>query len=364
MSATQNRLQRLRLKMRENGVGLVAIGPGPHMSWLLGFHPHPDERPCLLLIGREQEIFLMPILNAAGTREHTDIDFVTWSDEDGPSEAIVTALKAINASAPGSLVLDETMRADFAFLVVDALPSDTRRDFTGNTLGALRLIKDEVEFELLKMNAAIADRAMQRAFGCIRAGMSEKQLAAEICEHFTSEGAVPSFWIVGTGGNSAFPHHSAGERVIEQGDAVVIDIGAVKQGYPSDITRMAVVGEGPDGYAEIHAIVEEAVQAAMAAARPGAVAREVDAAARKVITAAGYGEYFTHRTGHGMGVEGHEPPYLTAASDTVLQTGMVFSIEPGIYLPGKFGVRLEEIVYLTADGPEILSDLGRSTFRF
>lgn len=363
MSAAQNRLQRLRLKMLENDVGLVAIGPGPHMSWLLGFHPHPDERPCLLLIGQGKETFLMPALNAAGTREHTDISFVTWLDENGPAEAIDAALKAIDASAPGSLVLDETMRADFAFLVLDALPSDTRRDFTGSTLGALRLIKDEAEFELLKMNAAIADRAMQRAFDCIRPGMSEKQLAAEICEHFTSEDAAPSFWIVGSGGNSAFPHHSSGERLIEHGDAIVIDIGAVRQGYPSDITRMAVVGEEPFGYAEIHSIVEEAVQAAMAAARPGAMARDVDAAARKVISAAGYGEYFTHRTGHGMGVEGHEPPYLTATSDTILQTGMVFSIEPGIYLPGRFGVRLEEIVYLTADGPEILSTLERTLFR-
>lgn len=363
MSNTQHRLHQLKLKMRENNVGLVAVGPGPHMSWLLGFHPHPDERPCLLLVGQEREIILMPVLNAAGTREHTDIDFVTWSDEDGPVAALSDALSKIGAAAPGSVVLDETMRANFAFLVLDALPAATRRDFTDNTVGALRLIKDEQEFALLKMNAEIADRAMQHAFSVIRAGMSERQLAAEICEHFSSEDAVPAFWIVGAGGNSAFPHHSAGDRIIQSGDAVVIDIGASKSGYPSDITRMAIVGRVPDGYAEVHAVVEHAVQAAMAAARPGVLARDVDAAARGVITAAGFGDFFTHRTGHGMGVEGHEPPYITATSDAVLQEGMVFSIEPGIYLPGRFGIRLEEIVYLKAGGPEILSTLGRAVYR-
>ena len=140
---------------------------------------------------------------------------------------------------------------------------------------------------------------------------------------------------------------------------MVIDIGGRKAGFPSDITRMAVLGTPPDGYGEVHAIVEQAVQAALKAARPGVIAREVDAAARKVLTDAGYGDYFVHRTGHGMGIDGHEPPYITATSDSVLEEGMVFSIEPGIYLPGRFGIRLEDIVILRADGPEILSELPR-----
>lgn len=207
------------------------------------------------------------------------------------------------------------------------------------------------------MNAGIADRAMQAAFSKIRPGMTEKELAADIRAHFASEGAAPAFWIVGAGGNGAFPHHSASERVIEEGDAVVIDIGGRKQGFPSDITRMAIVGRAPEGYGQIHTIVERAVQAALKAARPGVLAKEVDAAARKVISDAGYGEYFVHRTGHGMGIDGHEPPYITATSETVLEEGMVFSIEPGIYLPGRFGIRLEDIVILREDGPEVLSSL-------
>ncbi len=219
--------------------------------------------------------------------------------------------------------------------------------------------KDRSEYELLKMNAGIADRAMQAAFAKIRPGMTEKELAAEIRSHFLSEGAAPAFWIVGAGGNGAFPHHSASERVIAEGDAVVIDIGGRKQGFPSDITRMAIVGRAPEGYGQIHTIVERAVQAALKAARPGVLAKTVDDAARKVIADAGYGEYFVHRTGHGMGIDGHEPPYITATSETVLEEGMVFSIEPGIYLPGRFGIRLEDIVILRADGPEVLSSLPR-----
>lgn len=356
---TRSRLAALRETMKATGTGLVAIAPGSHMDWALGFHPHPDERPCLLLIGPERQVFLMPALNAEGTREFTDIDFHTWSDAEGPKAALAAALGAIDASTPRRVALDETMRADFALLVLDALPADTARDFTHGTVGALRMRKDASEYAVLKMNAGIADRAMLKAFATIRPGLTEKQVAAEIRAHFASEGANPEFWIVGSGGNGAFPHHSASDKVIEEGDAVVVDMGGRKQGFYSDITRMAVVGQPPEGYGQIHSIVEKAVQAALKAARPGARASDVDDAARGVITDAGYGDYFVHRTGHGLGIDIHEPPYMTATSDVVLEEGMVFSIEPGIYLPGRFGIRLEEIVILRADGPEILSGLPR-----
>jgi Xaa-Pro aminopeptidase len=357
---TERRLKALRERMQATGTGLVAIAPGSHMDWVLGFHPHPDERPCLLLIGPEKEAFLMPALNAEGTREFTDIAFFNWSDAEGPARALSEALSAIEATAPGLVALDETMRADFALLLLDALPVDTKRTFTPETLGGLRMRKDAAEYQKLKMNAAIADRAMQAAFAGIKPGMTENQVADIIKGHFSSEGAQPQFWIVGAGGNGAFPHHSASERVIEEGDAIVIDIGGRKQGFPSDITRMAVVGVPPEGYGEIHTIVDKAVQAALKAARPGVPAHVVDDAARGVITDAGYGEYFVHRTGHGLGIDIHEPPYITATSDVILDEGMVFSIEPGIYLPGRFGIRLEEIVILRSDGPEILSGLPRN----
>jgi Xaa-Pro aminopeptidase len=353
------RLAALREKMAATGTGLIAIGPGSHMDWVLGFHPHPDERPCLLLIAPEKECFLMPVLNAEGSRESTDIAFHTWADDIGPDAALKEALEAIDATAPGLVALDETMRADFALLLIDALPADTNRAFTPETLGGLRMRKDSAEYRKLKMNASIADRAMQKAFSVARPGMTELELADAIKGHFSSEGASPQFWIVGAGGNGAFPHHATSDRVIQEGDAIVVDIGGRKQGFPSDITRMVVLGQPPEGYGQIHSIVEKAVRAALRAARPGVLAREVDAAARGVIADAGYGEYFVHRTGHGMGIDGHEPPYITATSETVLEEGMVFSIEPGIYIPGRFGIRLEDIVILREDGPEILSSLPR-----
>ena len=260
--------------------------------------------------------------------------------------------------AAKSIVLDETMRADFAGLAQDALP-DAKRQFTATTVGALRMRKDADEYGKLKRNAVSADTAMQAAWAAMKIGMSETQVADIIHDSFASQEVKPLFAIVGAGGNGAFPHHHTGETTLKGGDAVVMDIGGGKDGYSSDMTRMAVMGTPPEGYLEIHAIVEAAVQAAMAAARPGVKAHVVDDAARGVITDAGYGDYFMHRTGHGMGVEIHETPYITASSQTVLEEGMVFSIEPGIYLPGRFGIRLEDIVILRADGPEILSDLPR-----
>ncbi len=358
-TATRERLAALRGRMRETGTDLVALGPGAHMQWLLGFHPMPDERPCLLLVGPQAEAFLMPAMNAEGARGQTDIAFHEWHDTTGPGEALSQALAASGTSDASGVVLDEAMRADFALLLLGALP-DAGHRFTDATTGWLRMRKDEDEYARLKMNAGIADRAMLAAFAAIRPGLTELAVAQFIRDHFASEGADPGFWIVGGGPNGAFPHHHTGDRKLKQGDAVVIDLGGRKDGYPSDITRMAAVGHAPEGYQDVHDIVEAAVRAAMAAARPGVAARTVDAAARTVITEAGYGDYFVHRTGHGLGIEVHEPPYITGTSETVLEEGMVFSIEPGIYLPGRFGIRLEEIVILRSDGPEILSGLPRA----
>jgi Xaa-Pro aminopeptidase len=355
----QQRLDALRAKMAETGADLLALGPGTHMHWLLGFHPHADERPCLLLVSAAGEAFLMPALNAEGSRENTQIAFHNWGDADGPDAALAAALADIGGAGATNVVLDETMRADFALLLMDRLPGAAHQ-FTDATLGALRMRKDGGEFQSLKENARINDRAMEVGFAAAKTGNSELDVARAIREFYKSVGAEPEFTIVGSGPNGAFPHHQTGDRKLQRGDAIVIDIGGRKDGYPSDMTRMTAVGEPPEGYEAVHAIVNRAVEAALAAAKPGVRASDVDAAARDVITEAGYGDYFVHRTGHGLGIDVHEPPYISSASDTVLDTGMVFSIEPGIYLPGRFGIRLEEIVILRQDGPEIFSELPRS----
>ena len=354
----QNKLNSLKLRMKDNNVDLVVLGPGTHMNWLLGFNPYPDERPCMLLIGKEKEAFLMPSVNAEDARKRTDIAINSWNDENGPDQALKEALLYIGESSAKHIAIDEAMRSHFALIVIEALPNPTY-EFTGSTIGALRMRKDQAEFINLKENALIDDRAMQAGFAAIKEGVTELEIGEAINKHFISEGAKPQFCIVGSGPNGAFPHHHTGDRKVEYGDAVLIDIGGRKGTFPSDMTRMSVLGEPPEGYLEIHAIVERAVQAAMAAAKPGAMAKDVDAAARGIIIEAGYGEFFVHRTGHGLGIDIHEPPYITATSEVILDEGMVFSIEPGIYLQGRFGVRLEEIVILRADGPEILSELTR-----
>ena len=354
----QHKINSLRARMKDNDVDLVALGPGTHMNWLLGFNPYPDERPCLLLIGKEKEAFLMPSVNAEDARKRTDIAMNSWNDENGPDQALKEALLYIGESSAKHIAIDEAMRSHFALILIEAL-SNPSYEFTTSTIGALRMRKDQTEFINLKENALIDDRAMQAGFAAIKEGVTELEIGEAINKHFISEGAKPQFCIVGSGPNGAFPHHHTGDRKVKYGDAVLIDIGGRKGTFPSDMTRMSVLGEPPEGYLEIHAIVERAVQAAMAAAKPGAMAKDVDAAARGIIIEAGYGEFFVHRTGHGLGIDIHEPPYITATSEVILDEGMVFSIEPGIYLQGRFGVRLEEIVILRADGPEILSELTR-----
>jgi len=355
------RMGRLRAKMRETGTGLVALGPGSHMQWLAGFYPHPDERPALLLVGAEKAGVLMPALNAEASRKETDLPMFVWADAEGPDAALSAALNEVFPQKAGRIVLDETMRADFALLLLDVLPA-LPRTFTGDTVGLLRACKDKNEYRRLKASALLNDEAMKAAWAGLKPGMTEIEAAEIVKEFFAANGARVQFAVVGASENGAHPHHATGGRVLRHGDAVVLDIGGRLDGYPSDMTRMAIIGEPPEGYREVHAIVEKAVQAAMAAAKPGVKAKEVDRAARDVIAAAGYGEYFVHRTGHGLGIDVHEPPYITATSETVLAEGMVFSIEPGIYLPGRFGIRLEDIVILRKDGPEILSGLPRDAF--
>ncbi|WP_151720247.1 M24 family metallopeptidase [Gemmobacter serpentinus] len=353
------RLARLRVRMVEAGVDLVALAPGAHLRWLTGHAPFADERPCLALIGHRIAGFLVPGVNASDVRQHSDWPFWEWADADGPGRALAQALAEIGPVA--RLSLDETMRADHALMLLEALPG-VARGFATETVGYLRLRKDAAEIAALRENARIADLAQTALRAAIRPGVTEAELADIARAAFAAEGAVAEFTIVGTGANGAFPHHHTGMTQVQTGDAIVCDIGAHKDGYYSDITRMACCGAMPDGYAEVHQVVDAAVEAALAAIRPGVRAREVDAAARDVITAAGYGDFFTHRTGHGVGQEIHEPPYITAVADLVLEPGMVFTIEPGIYLPDRFGIRLEEVALVTETGHEILSRLSRAAF--
>lgn len=357
------RRKAVRGRLAALGIDLLAVGPSSNMRYLLGYVPHPDERPCLLLLTPEGEHFLVPDVNLADAKAHVGLELSSYSDEAGPVAAFARALGSLGIGANASVALDGPMRTDFALLVLGR--TGWQPAVSGDVLiGPLRLVKDGVEVDLLRASAACADAAMEAALEFLRPGVKESEIAAVVRDAFTRSGSPDGiFTLIGAGPNGAFPHHEAGDRSVVAGDAVVIDIGASLEGYHSDITRMAVVGDAPVGYEDVHAVVERAVRAALDVARPGACVKDVDAAARSVIADAGFGEYFPHRTGHGLGLDEHEHPFITRTGETHLEEGMVFSIEPGVYLPGQFGVRLEEIVVLEHDGPAVLSRLGRGVFR-
>jgi Xaa-Pro aminopeptidase len=354
------RIERLRRAMADEGVDLAVMGPAADMAYLVGVHPHPDERLCLLLVGESGLGLVIPALNADDVAGQTDLPLHTHADEEGPAAALRAALDAAGAPKGGALVVafEDGMRTDFALTVLEALPGATARRL-GPLMASLRSRKDEAELDALRRNARQADEAVLAAAAAARPGMSEREVADAAERRLRELGARPQFAIVGSGPHGAFPHHATGERRLAPGDAVVLDVGGSAEGYCSDITRMLVVGAPSARYLEVHDVVERAVQAALAAVKPGARGRDVDRAARAVIEEAGFGPRFVHRTGHGIGMTGHEPPYLTATSDVVLEPGMTHSVEPGIYLPGEFGVRLEEIVVVTEEGCEVLSTLPR-----
>ncbi|MBS0564783.1 MAG: aminopeptidase P family protein [Proteobacteria bacterium] len=358
---TETRLAGLRRKMAESGTDLTVLGPTTHLRWLAGLDPHGDERPVMLLVSQSYAGLLMPRLNADSVRQHTDLPFHTWRDDEGPAGALAGLIARCGIDpANVSLSLDEAMRADFALRVLDALPG-ARRSFTERTVSRLRAEKTDDEYRALKASALVNDRAVAAGFAALREGITELEVAEAIAASYEAQGAATEFTSVCFGPNGAFCHHHTGPSRLAAGSAVLIDAGGRFMGYPSDMTRVGWFGSAPTSeFLKVTGIVDRAVEAAIAASRPGAPARRVDEAARGVITDAGYGERFLHRTGHGLGIELHEEPYITGASDRPLEAGNVFSIEPGIYLEGTFGVRLEEIVFLRPGGAEVLSEMPRA----
>jgi Xaa-Pro aminopeptidase len=346
--------------MDEAGLDLVALAPSDNLRYLAGFAPMYDERACMLLVTRESAGVLMPSLNAdQAAAEVPELELVTWSDDAGPVDALRKTIAHVGANGVRRAGVDPEMRADHLLLLQGAI-GNARFVDASVAVRPLREVKSESELQLLQAAADAADGAIRAAFAACRPGATELEVADAAAAGFRAAGCDEVvFTIVGGGPNGAFPHHHTGGRALEPGDAVVIDVGGRLDGYMSDITRMAFVGTPTDRYLEAHRTVEAAVQAGLSATRPGATCHDVDTAARGVIDDAGYGEYFVHRTGHGLGISTHEPPWIMQGEEVELQAGMVHSIEPGIYLPGEFGVRLEEIVHVTEDSCERFSRLSR-----
>jgi len=351
------RLDRIRQAMAERGIALLAVPPGDDLRYLTGFSPVADERPCYLFLSEEAGLFLVPELNANQSERHIRYPLVTYGDAHGPDAALRVARDRFNA--PQVIAIGDTMRADAVLLLQRAWPAAAFVP-ASTILAPLRMRKGPEELDALRRAAATADAAVEAAVASLRPGVTEQQVARAAEDGFRRAGASEVlFSVVASGPNSAFPHHHTGGRALAGGEPVLLDLGSRLDGYCSDITRMAFLGRPPARYGEVHRVVADAVAAALQVIRPGTPVREVDLAARRVIERAGYGERFTHRTGHGIGLSGHEPPSITHTNEMPLEAGMAFSVEPGVYLPGEFGVRLEEVVVVTPSGAEVLSALPR-----
>jgi Xaa-Pro aminopeptidase len=354
------RLSRLQAQMAEAEVDLVAIAPTPNMRYLLGFAPLADERPCVLLITRQGTGLIVPELNADQVEAHTGMEAIRWSDATGPRQALTEAVSTLGLGSGIVLAVDATMRADVLLLLQETI-SPQRCVTSGKVMSALRMLKSEREIEALARAAAQADHAMMVGAGACQPGVTEREVAEKIANYFRQDGAeAVDVTLVASGPNSAFPHHEASDRRLQDGDTIIIDIVATLDGYKSDVTRVVHLGEPPPKVRAVHEIVLEANRRGREAAVAGAYARDVDRAARTVIEQAGYGPYFIHRTGHGLGMEVHEEPWISAESPTLLEPGMVFSVEPGIYLEGQFGIRIEDIVVVTEGECRCLTGLDRA----
>ncbi|MCU7728597.1 aminopeptidase P family protein [Actinoplanes sp. KI2] len=332
------------------GLSGILVGIGPDLTWLTAYKPTAvTERLTLLVLTPDQPpTLVVPALerpDAAGAVGAPALTLLDWADGTDPYQAVAPLLRP-----DGRYGISDSTWAMHLLGLQKTLPGSAYEALSV-CQPMLRAIKDEHELARLAAAGAAADAAYGEILGVRFAGRRETEVAADLAALLRKFGHEQvDFTVVGSGPNGANPHHEAGSRVIERGDAVVLDFGGLLDGYGSDTTRTVTVGEPSDEVREIHDIVRRAQQAAFEAVRPGIQCQEIDWVARQVIRDAGYGEFFIHRTGHGIGVTTHEPPYMVAGEHQKLVPGMCFSIEPGIYLPGKFGVRIEDIVTVTDSG--------------
>ena len=363
-SAFERRTRACQRALGEANADAVVLFPSSNCYYLSGFTDEPMERHLLLFVAEDGVAFVVPDLYAADVRAESWVaDVRSWSDGEDPLDHVREIAGAFDLEG-GELLVDDSMWARFTQDLERALP-DATWGLASEVLDPLRLRKDEIEIAALREAGRRSDAVCEaiRGMGGDAIGRTESDLAREIEDRLADQGCSgPSFEvIVGSGPNGSKPHHRHGDREIGIGDPVVFDFGGIVDRYPGDQTRTVVfAGDPPDGFEERYRAVREALDAGVEAVAPGAEARAVDRATRAVIEDAGFGEEFVHRTGHGVGLDVHEPPYIVEGNALELEPGMVFSVEPGVYPAGKFGVRVEDLVVVTEDGCERLNDSPRT----
>ncbi|MGY1812414.1 M24 family metallopeptidase [Blastococcus sp. SYSU D00820] len=359
---TIDRVHAAREVAGELGLDLLVLTPGSDLRYLCGYHAHAMERLTALVVPRRGEpLLVVPRLEApmvdASPAGGLGLEVLAWDETDDPFALLASAATARLGAAPQRVAVGSRTWAEHALGVQRAL-SGSALELAAPVLDRLRMVKTPAEVEELAAAGAAIDRVHARMGEFLRVGRTEAEVGADIAAAILAEGHVGvDFTIVGSGPNGASPHHELSDRVVAAGDLVVVDIGGeTATGYRSDCTRTYVVGGEPGAeVAEWYAVLQEAQRVATEAVRPGATAESIDAAARDVIAGAGWGEHFIHRTGHGIGLDTHEAPYIVSGNGLPLAPGMAFSVEPGIYLAGRCGARIEDIVVCTEDDVRVLN---------
>lgn len=364
----EQRWTKLGKVLQENNLDALVLNPGQSLVYFSGLHFHVSERPVTFIFvpGHEPYIVIPELEHLKIHNAPYPMQSFLYSDEPSGWQAVFR-LAAHSAGLDGKRIGIEPRKLrllEYRYLnnaapEADFIPAE-------DAIAQLRMYKDADEIMAMRIAAGIAEKALLAILPMLKTGISEREIAAELTLQLLRNGSdsdVPFAPIVSAGPNSANPHATPTDRTLTEGDLLVIDWGASYQGYLSDITRTFMIGEPDDEEIKICDIVLEANQAGQKAVRPGTTAHQVDLAARSVIEATGYGNFFTHRTGHGLGMEGHEEPYIRVGNDQILGPGMAFTIEPGIYIPGRNGVRIEDDVIVTADGFESLTNLPRKVRR-
>jgi Xaa-Pro aminopeptidase len=365
VSSLTDRLSAAAKAAGDGGVDALLITPGADLRYLVGYHALPLERlTCLMVPASGEPVLIVPLLEqpaaeASGAADQVRV--VTHGETDNAYTLAAGLLREALGGLPAVIGVADRMWAEQVLHFRDLLP-DSRLTTAGNVLRPLRLRKDPDEIEGLRQAGQAIDRVHARMGEWLRPGRTEREVGRDIAEAIVVEGhATVNFTIVGSGPNGASPHHELSDRVIGAGEPVVVDIGGtMADGCCSDCTRTYLVGgTPPTDFSTYYSVLYDAQVAACESVRPGVTAHSVDAAARDIISAAGYGELFMHRTGHGIGLEEHEEPWIVAGNETLLASGMCFSIEPGIYRRGLHGARIEDIVAVTNDGVERFDTVTR-----
>lgn len=349
-----DRLTRLAAHLGEAGVDAALITPGPDLRYLVGYDAVPLERlTCLIVRADGSRALVVPRLEimAAEASPAGHLDLHPWGETQDPYSLVAELLAGASCVA-----VDDRMWAAKVIGLRDAMPQ-VRQVLAGSVIDRMRMVKEPREIEALARAGEAIDRVHAAVPGLLRAGRSERDVASDIAELIYSTGHVSvDFIIVASGPNSASPHHEISDRIIESGDAIVVDIGGtMPDGYRSDCTRTYAVGDPGEEYRARYDVLLAAQEAAVLAVRPGRTCEQVDATARGVLTQAGLGDLFVHRTGHGIGLETHEAPYIVEGNRLDLVEGMAFSVEPGFYEQGRHGARIEDIVVVGADGARVLN---------